>query len=722
MKKYILGNIRKIIFESNTGPYKVGLFKVKETNDEELNEYVNKVIGFTGSFSDVNENIDYIFYGEMVNHPKYGLQYSVSSYEISTPSDKDGLVLYLSSGLFKGIGEKTARKIVDKFGSDTIDVIKNNYEELSLISGMNIKKARVIHDGIVSSEMNQDLIIKLTGYGFTMKESIDLSTMYGLEVLKIIDENIYELIDYVSFNKLDSIYLNNGNYEMSSIRVKALIKHNIYTMCYESGDTLIYKDELFIRIKRCFNENLDSNTFVQYIDELVRDSELVEVSDKVMLYDFYEAENNIIHSINRLGNIKSDYNSKKIDEYISKYEKKYEIVFNKDQKNAISESIKNNFYIISGGPGTGKTTIIKAIVEILEELNKLDKREIALLAPTGKSAKRMSESVGAPAYTIHKFLKWNKETETFGLDEYNKAGEKVIIVDEASMIDIFLFSALLKALRINAKLLLIGDSNQLPSIAPGDVLNDLLNFDNVKYTYLNTIYRVKEGSYITYLAKDIKEKKEFDHIDNSYDDFKFIESSDDNIRIYLTEICNKVKNKKIKIENFQVLAPMYKGLNGIDNLNEMLSNIFNPNEEKYLVGDKYYRIGDKVIQLINDVENNVFNGDIGYIYDIEVINKKMEITIDFEGNKVKYKQGEFDRFNLAYAISIHKSQGSEYDNVVVILAKSFKRMFYNKLIYTGVTRAKSSLIIIGSLDSFNSSIQTSYAEKRNTYLKTYKMN
>ena len=223
MKKYILGNIRKIIFESNTGPYKVGLFKVKETNDEELNEYVNKVIGFTGSFSDVNENIDYIFYGEMVNHPKYGLQYSVSSYEISTPSDKDGLVLYLSSGLFKSIGEKTARKIVDKFGSNNIDFIKNNYEELSLISGMNIKKARVIHDGIVSSEMNQDLIIKLTGYGFTMKESIDLSTMYGLEVLKIIDENIYELIDYVSFNKINSIYLNNGNYEMSSIRVKALI-------------------------------------------------------------------------------------------------------------------------------------------------------------------------------------------------------------------------------------------------------------------------------------------------------------------------------------------------------------------------------------------------------------------------------------------------------------------------------------------------------------------
>ncbi len=717
MKKYILGSIRKIIFESNSGPYKVGLFKVKETNDEELEEYVNKVIGFTGSFSEINEDVDYMLFGSMVNHPKYGLQYNVETYQISVPSDEESLVLYLSSGIFKGIGTKTAKKIVEKFGSDTIDIIKNDYESLSLVSGMNIKKARMIHDKVCESEMNQDLIIKLNGYGFSIKESINLSTMYGLELLKIIDENIYELVDYISFDKLDLIYLNNGNYEMSSIRIKALIKHNIYTMCYESGDSLIFKDELFIKLKRCFKDNLDSNTYIAHLNELVNDMEVIEVNDKVMLYDFYEAETNIFNTVNRLNSIKNYIETKKIDEYIASYENNNNIKFNKEQKNAIKESIKNNFYIITGGPGTGKTTIIKAIVEILESINKIDKKEIALLAPTGKSAKRISESAIAPAYTIHKFLKWNKETGTFGIDEYNKTGERVVIVDEASMIDIFLFSALLKGLRINVKLLLIGDANQLPSIGPGDVLNDLLKLESVKSTYLNTIYRVKEGSYITYLAKDIKDKKEFESIDNSYDDFKFIESNDDNIKLYLKEICNKVKEKNISIENFQILAPMYKGINGIDSLNELLAQIFNPNKEKYQVGDKYYRVGDKVIQLLNDVENNVFNGDIGYISNIEIINKKMEITIDFEGNKVKYKSGEFDRFNLAYAISIHKSQGSEYDNVVVVLAKSFKRMFYNKLIYTAVTRAKSSLILIGSLESFNSSIQTSYSEKRNTYLK-----
>ena len=720
MKKYILGNVRKIIFESNNGPYKVGLFKVKETNDEDLEEYINKVIGFTGSFAELNEEVDYIFYGEMVIHPKYGLQYSVSSYEISIPNDIDSLILYLSSGMFKGIGTKTAKKIVEKFGSNTIDIIKNDYESLSLVSGMNIKKAKMIHEKVMSNELSQDLIIKLNGYGFSIKEAIDLSSMYGIELLNIIEENIYDLVDFISFDKLDLIYLNNKNDEMSSIRIKALIKHLINNMCYETGDTLIYKDELFIRLKRCFKENLESNKYIAYLNELINDNEIIEINNKVMLYDYYEAETNIYNTINRLCSIKEIDNSKKIDEYISKYEKNNKIKFNDDQKKAITESIKNNFYIITGGPGTGKTTIIKAIVELLESINKIDKREIALLAPTGKSAKRMSESVGAPAYTIHKFLKWNKETGTFLIDEYNKTGERVIIVDEASMIDIFLFSALLKGLRINVKLLLIGDANQLPSIAPGDVLNDLLKLDNIKSTYLNKIYRVKDGSYITYLAKDIKDKKVFDSIDNNYNDFKFIESNDDDIKGYLKEICNKIIDKKINPLNFQVLAPMYKGLNGIDNLNELLASIFNPNKDKYQVGDKYYRMGDKIIQLMNDVENNVFNGDIGYISDIEVVDKKMIVTIDFDGNKVIYKSGEFDRFTLAYAISIHKSQGSEYDNVVVILAHSFKRMFYNKLIYTGVTRAKSSLIIIGSIDSFNSSIQTSYAESRNTYLKCIK--
>lgn len=716
MKKYILGNIRKIIYESNNGPYKVGIFKVRETNDDEMNEYVNKVIGFTGNFAEVNPDVDYILYGKLVDHPKYGTQFDVLNYEIKAPSDLDSLVLYLSSGMFKGIGLKTAKRIVERFGTDTIKTIKENPENIATVSGMTITKARRMHDKILENEYNQDLILKLNGYGFSVREAIDLITIYGSNLQNKIEENIYDLVEHITFDKLDIMFLKDND-EMDKRRIEALILHNIYTTCYETGDTLVLKDELFIKMKRCFKGVFAAEEYLKYIDSLALKAKIVLFNEYVTLSDFYNTEKSILMDINRINDIKNTIKPDKIDTYISEYEKINSITFNNDQKEAIKGAILNNFFIITGGPGTGKTTIIKAIVMILKDILDLNHEDIALLAPTGRASKRMAESVGAPAYTIHKFLKWNKETESFLIDEYNKSQEKVVIVDESSMIDIFLFSSLLKGLKLNVKLILVGDANQLPSIGPGDLLNDLLHISTIKNKYLNTIYRVKEGSYITYLANDIKNRKHFDKFPTNYSDFKFIESSDDDIKKYLSEIVNKAVEKGIHSENFQVLAPMYKGLNGIDSLNSMMADIFNPNSEKFVIGDKYYRINDKVIQLVNDVDNNVYNGDIGYIRDIYYLDKKMVVEIDYSGNIVEYKSGEFDKFNLAYAVSIHKSQGSEYANVVIILARSFNRMFYNKLIYTAVTRAKSSLIILGSIDSLNKSVLTNYGANRNTYLK-----
>ena len=716
MKKYILGNIRKIIYESNNGPYKVGIFKVRETNDDEMREYVNKVIGFTGNFAEVNPDVDYILYGRLVEHPKYGTQFDVLNYEIKAPSDLDSLVLYLSSGMFKGIGLKTAKRIVERFGTDTIKTIKENPEDIATVSGMTITKARRMHDKILENEYNQELILKLNGYGFSVREAIDLITIYGSDLSRKIEENIYDLVEHIIFDKLDIMFLKDND-EMDKRRIEALILHNIYTTCYETGDTLVLKGELFIKMKRCFRGVFTVEEYLKYIDSLALKAKIVLFNEYITLSEFYNTEKSILIDINRINDIKNTIKSDKIDTYIGEYEKINSITFNNDQKEAIKGAILNNFFIITGGPGTGKTTIIKAIVMILKDILDLNHDDIALLAPTGRASKRMAESVGAPAYTIHKFLKWNKETESFLIDEYNKSHEKIVIVDESSMIDIFLFSSLLKGLKLNVKLILVGDANQLPSIGPGDLLNDLLQINNIKKKYLNTIYRVKEGSYITYLANDIKNRKHFDKFPTNYSDFKFIESDDDNIKKYLKEIVNKAVEKGISSENFQVLAPMYKGFNGIDSLNSMMAEIFNPNEEKFIIGDKYYRINDKVIQLVNDVDNNVYNGDIGYIKDIYYIDKKLIVEIDYSGNIVEYKNGEFDKFNLAYAVSIHKSQGSEYANVVIILASSFNRMFYNKLIYTAVTRAKSSLIILGSIDSLNKSVLTNYGANRNTYLK-----
>lgn len=717
MESYIFGNIRKVIYKSPNSSYTIGIFKVRETNITELEEYVNKTIGFTGSFSDISEDVDYMLYGKINNHPKYGLQFNSERYEIKEPNDTESLVLYLSSGIFKGIGTKTAKKIVERFGKDTINIIKNDYTKLSLVSGMTHKKAEKMHNKIMDNELNQDLIIKLNALGFSVKNAIDLISKYGLSLGEIIEENIYELSEDVNFLKLDEIFLKNND-EKDTRRINALIKHVMYEMCYETGDTLLSKESLFLKLKNYFKSDFSAKTFISELEKLYDKGHIIKEKELITLKNFYDTEMHINETINRLNKIKIITDEEKIIEEINKYEKRNNIVFNNDQKEAILGSIKNNFFMISGGPGTGKTTIIKAIVNILKDINNnYEDEDIVLLAPTGRSAKRMCEAVLCPAYTIHKFLKWNKETESFQIDEYNKSPARVVIVDEASMVDIFLFSSLLKGLSNYVKLIIVGDANQLPSIAPGDVLSDLLHKDNLNKKYLEEIYRVKEGSYIIYLANDIKNKKTYESFDNSFTDFKFIESSENDIKKYLLEICNKAKEKGLGPENFQILAPMYKGYNGIDNLNKIVGDVFNQNDPLVTINDVEYKINDKVIQLVNDVDNNVFNGDTGYIKNIYMENKKVIMDVDFMGNVVEYKSGDFDKIMHAYAISIHKSQGSEYDNVVVVLSKSFNRMLYNKLLYTAVTRAKKSLIILGSIETFNTAVKTLYASNRNTLLK-----
>ncbi|NLC48374.1 MAG: hypothetical protein GX758_03325, partial [Tenericutes bacterium] len=282
MKKYIIGNIRKIIYESNTGPYKVGIFKIRETNDDLMEEYVNKIIGFTGSFNDINQDIDYILYGQLTTHPKYGAQYAVDSYEIKEPNDTESIVLYLSSGMFRGVGIKTAKKIVERFGDKTIDVIKNDYFSLSLVSGMTEKKAKNMHDKLMENEINQDLIIKLNSLGFSVKEAINLITFYGKNLFNIVQENIYTLVDKVPFEKLDLIYLKE-NSENNLVRIEALIKHNISKLCNETGNTLVKKEELFIEMKRCFKGELFADTYLSVLEKLIKDGEIIECKTSIAL-------------------------------------------------------------------------------------------------------------------------------------------------------------------------------------------------------------------------------------------------------------------------------------------------------------------------------------------------------------------------------------------------------------------------------------------------------
>ena len=718
MQSYIKGNIRKILFSSNASMYKVGLFKLRETNVDELSIYVGKTITFTGSISEINTELEYVLYGKMVDHPRYGFQFNASSYEALAPSDKDGIVMYLSSDMFKGIGEKTAKNIVDTLGEDAIKKIKEDYTCLLSVKSMNEKKAKNLYERLIEFEGDQEFVLRLNTLGLSTEEALKVIAKHKVRLFEILEHNIYELEGIVPFLKLDSIFLIN-NPENSDVRIKALIKYTIKTLCFQTGDTMVSNEKVYIYLNKFFKESLDLNSFYFCKVKLLESKEIIEKNNFLMLYNFYECEKYISEKISYLNKIRADYKDDEILKYIDSYEEIYNMKFNIDQKEAIKNSIINNLFIISGGPGTGKTTIIKSVVEILKTIdNTITNESFALLAPTGRSAKRLSESVHIPAYTIHKFLKWNKEIESFNLNEENKAKEKIIIIDEVSMVDIFLFSSLLKALTNNVKLILVGDANQLPSIAPGNVLFDLLKSEKINKKYLNMIYRTKEGSYIIDFALKIKNQETFETIEN-HKDFSFIHSSDENIKKYIKEVCNKIIKNNIDIDNFQVLAPMYKGENGIDNLNIIMQGIFNApsiDKKEIKVGEKIYRVNDKVIELVNDVENNIFNGDIGYIYDIRYIDKKPVIDIDFMGNIITFNSNEFDKFSHAYAISIHKSQGSEYDHALIVLSSGFKRMFYNKLIYTAVTRAKKSLILIGTIDSLNSCIKTTYASQRITYL------
>lgn len=399
------------------------------------------------------------------------------------------------------------------------------------------------------------------------------------------------------------------------------------------------------------------------------------------------------------------------------------IIYDDIQLKAIESGVNNNITIITGGPGTGKTTIIKAIVSIIMDSKKARDTDIALLAPTGRAAKKMMETTNLPAYTIHKYLGWDKDTNTFATDEYNPNKEKYIIVDEVSMIDTLLMEALLKGTKRDIHLILVGDYYQLPSVSEGQILKDLIDSDCLPVISLNKIYRQTEGSYILNLAYDIKSKNISEDLFIKKDDYLFINSDNDNTLSYIKEVVTKAIKKGYSDMDIQVLAPMYKSINGIDSLNIMLQELFNPkakNKKEIVFKDVIYREYDKVLQLVNDPDNNVYNGDIGYIEEIIVSDGKKipnQININYDGNIIEYTPDKFINFRHGYAISIHKAQGSEFDTVIMPITSNFKRMLYNKLVYTGVTRAKKSLIIVGEPNSFIYGINNDYIDNRKTTLK-----
>ena len=700
---FVTGEFRKDIFCGTNG-YLVALFKVKDTD---LLEYKNKTITVVGNFLENREFDTFKLYGHLVEHNKFGEQFNVVKYEKLKKEGKENIVNFLSSDLFKGIGITKAVNIYKKFKDESLDIIKNNSEKLFEVKGISIKDVNVLHDTLISYENTYNNILKLTDIGFAMSDALKITNIYLSNIDELISRNLYDLyfnLD-ISFNTIDKIALMNKYSKTDKLRLKSLIIYTFKLVTESIGHIFLYLDELYKYVIKINKEDIDTKLFLSIMSILIDEKLIIKEDKRYYLTNDYLDEVYIAKEVvNRLKNKEITEKDIKIVEEI---EEKLNISYNIYQKDAILKSLKNNFLVITGGPGTGKTTVIYGIYRALKKEN--PKSKIKLLAPTGRASKRLSELTLEEASTIHRFLEWNKDSNTFSLNENNKSDASIVIVDEFSMVNNSLFASLLKALRDNTKIILVGDKDQLPSVGSGNLLADIISsIDNV--VYLKELYRQAKESSIVKLAYLVNENKDYDF--TSDEELSIIEDLD--ILDSLKEIAIKHINDDYK--EFQVLVPLYKGSYGINNINKVLQEVFNKKDilkNEKTINDVIYREKDKVIQLVNMPDNNVFNGDIGII---EKITDK-EIIIDFDGNKVKYTSSTYNSFALAYAISIHKSQGSEFKTCIIPLSTSYSIMLYRKLYYTAITRAKKKLYLLGNKNILKTAAKNNTSSIRNTYLK-----
>ena len=714
----IKGKLSKIIFHNNQNGYTVGLLKVKESDIDDL---VNKTVTFTGNLPDLNEIDTYIMTGNLTNHEKYGSQFQVKSINRIMPQETDAMIDILSSNLFKGIGKKTAEKLVSVFKEKTFDVILNDTGNLLLIPGISEKQAKTLKEALKQYQGSYEDILMLNKLGFSTSESMKIYHYYKDKLNEVLDGNLYNIyydIDEISFPRVDSIFV--AKYEKDSpSRVAGAIIYIIKTLSMTYGHTYFSKEEVNSYLFRVLKVEVSEKVVADAYNSLLVDERVVIKDDRLYLWEMYEAETLIARRLRLLAH-EDKIKYKNLDTKIKEIETHYGIVYTTEQLDAIKLAITRKVAIITGGPGTGKTTILKGILDLYKVLSSSDKirlnEQIALLAPTGRASKRMSEVTNFEASTIHRFLKWNKDTNRFQINEYNKSSVSFVIIDEASMIDTMLLANLLKGLKSSCHIIFVGDANQLPSVAAGDVLNDMIESKELPVYALKNWHRQGTDSKIIPFAHRINEGILDRELLNSGSDLEFIPCKDNEIIEVIGNVC-----KDYNSYDLQVLAPIYKNRNGIYAINDHLQKLWNPKSpsKKEIEGNEgIYREKDKVIQLSNMKDESVFNGDIGIIDRIKLLGNK-ELYIDYDGNLVKYTKSMLQNFTLGYAISIHKSQGSEFDTVLIPFTFDYRKMLYRKLIYTGVTRCKKKLILVGDINALEQAIRNNQEQKRRTSLKLF---
>lgn len=738
--KFVKGKHLVTIFHNEQNLYTVLRIRVEETNDL----YDEKEAVITGYFPKIHDQETYTFFGEFKEHPKFGLQFHASHFRKDIPQTKQGVITYLSSEMFKGIGKKTAESIVESLGDNAISKILNQPSLLDSIPKLPPDKAKVLYDTLMENQGLEQVMVGLNQYGFGPQISMRIYQAYKEDTLDIIQKNPYQLIESIEgigFGRADELGYKLGISGNHPDRIKAACLYTLEAESIQTGHVFIHVEDLLVQVKNLLEENkrdeIDFVDISKVVVNLEEEQKIIGKEKRVYLPSLYFAEKGLVTHINRIleqTEYEEQFPESEFLLALGTLEERLGVQYAPTQKEAIQTALMAPMLILTGGPGTGKTTVIKGIVELYAELHgcSLDPKDyhkkdepfpFLLAAPTGRAAKRMSESTGLPAVTIHRLLGFNG-TEGFDHDDVSPLEGKIIIVDETSMLDIWLANQLFKALPDTIQVILVGDEDQLPSVGPGQVLKDLLKSERIPTVRLTDIYRQAEGSSIIELAHDIKKGFLPANITVKQADRSFIKCSTEQVAQVVEKIALNAKNKGYSAKDIQVLAPMYRGPAGIDHLNVLLQEIFNPNPDgsrkEIVFGDVKYRIGDKVLQLVNKPESNVFNGDIGEIISIiyakENTEKKDMIYISFEGNEVTYTKQDLNQITHAYCCSVHKSQGSEFPIVILPITRSYYRMLRRNLIYTAITRSKQSLIICGEEDALRMGVERADELSRQTTL------
>ena len=729
MEVYFTGTIERIIFENVSNFYRILLLDIEDTNAEDFDDFE---IIVTGTMADVIEGEEYTFWGQIVQHSKYGEQLQISRYERAKPTSK-GLVKYFSSSHFKGIGLKTAQKIVELYGENTIDEILEHPEKLETISGLSSKSREAFVSTLRLNYGTEMVLAKLANYGIPNKLAIQIQDTYKEETIDIVENYPYQLVEDIKglgFTIADQLAQELGIESQAPERFRAGLIHSLLNACMESGDTYVEARDLLEKTLNLLESSrpveLEPSQLAQELSNLIEEEKVQQVDTRIFDNSLFFAEEGIHNHLIRILE-KEEPNKHEIEiiqDHIATVEEELGIQYDAFQKQAICDAIQNKVFILTGGPGTGKTTVINGIIAVYALLEGLDLRKksnlpILLAAPTGRAARRMNELTDLPSATIHRHLGMTGDDDTSHLEDYLDAD--FIIVDEFSMVDTWLANQLFSNISSTSKILIVGDSDQLPSVSPGQVLADLLQIPSIPQTRLERIYRQSEESTIVTLASQIRQGILPADFTQKKADRSYFEIASNQIPATIEKILDAAIRSGIPARDIQVLAPMYRGVAGIDAINQLMQELLNPLQKgqiSFEASQFQYRSGDKVIHLVNDAEVNVFNGDLGYITDLipgkYTESKQDEMMIDFDGNEVIYPRNEWYKIRLAYAMSIHKSQGSEFPVVFLPITSASKRMLERNLIYTAITRAKSKLILLGELQAFD------YATKHiGTSRKTY---